>query len=90
MQKSGQSFSNSTEVLDGNEYENCKFDNCQIVYGGGEIPRITNCQFGNCQWQFADAAERTLNFMRQVYHGMGKGGAEIIDATLNAIRQPVT
>jgi hypothetical protein len=30
-----------------------------------------------------------LNFMRQVYHGMGPGGAEIVEATLNVIRQPI-
>jgi hypothetical protein len=52
--------------------------------------RIASLPIANCQWQFGDAAERTLNFMRQVYHGMGQGGAELVEATLNAIRQPVT
>jgi hypothetical protein len=25
---------NSTEVIDGNEYESCEFRNCRIVYRG--------------------------------------------------------
>jgi hypothetical protein len=89
MQKVGQTFASTTEFLDGNEYVDCTFNDCQIVFGGGDLPGIVNCQFNNCRWQFANAAERTLKFMRQVYHGMGAGGAEIVEATLNAIRQPL-
>jgi hypothetical protein len=87
MEAKDQSFANASEVLDGNQYENCTFDNCQLLYRGGEIPRVVGCTFNNCQWRFEDAAERTLVFMRQLYHGMGPGGKQLMEATLNIIRQ---
>jgi hypothetical protein len=89
MENSGKSISNASEVIDGNTYTDCRFENCKLVYRGGEIPRISGCHFENCQWQFEDAAERTLIFMRQLYHGMGPGGAQLVEATLAQLRQPL-
>lgn len=89
MEISAKTLSNVTEVIDGNQYDNCRFENCTMVYRGGEIPHISGCQFDNCSWQFDGAAERTLLFMRQLYHGMGAGGAQLIEATLDALRQPM-
>jgi len=90
MEHSGKTISKSTEVIDGNHYVDCRFENCTLVFRGGEVPRITGCHFENCQWQFEDAAERTLLFMRQLYHGMGAGGAQLIEATMAQLRQPIT
>jgi hypothetical protein len=89
MESSGKSFSNASETIDGNIYTDCRFDNCKLVYRGGEMPRISGCHFENCQWQFEDAAERTLVFLRQLYHGMGPGGAQLVEATLAQLRQPL-
>ena len=89
MENSGKTISNASEVIDGNTYTDCRFDNCKLVFRGGEIPRISGCHFENCQWQFEDAAERTLIFMRQLYHGMGPGGAQLVEATLAQLRQPL-
>jgi hypothetical protein len=88
MEISGKTVSNAIEVIDGNQYNDCRFENCTMVYRGGEIPHITGCQFDNCSWQFDGAAERTLLFMRQMYHGMGTGGVQLIEGTLAALRQP--
>jgi hypothetical protein len=84
-----QTKSKTTEVIDGNQYTECRFENCQLVYRGGEIPRISRCHFENCTWQFEEAAERTLLFLKFLYHGMGIGGKELIEATVAAIRQPL-
>jgi hypothetical protein len=81
-------ISNTAEVLDGNRYEECRFENCKMIFRGGEIPHITGCHFENCTWHFEDAAERTLVFIRQLYHGMGPGGMQLIEATLAQLRQP--
>jgi hypothetical protein len=89
MEISGKTLTNMTEVIDGNQYNECRFQNCTLVYRGGEIPHITGCQFDNCSWQFDGAAERTLVFMRQMYHGMGAGGKQLIESTLEALRQPL-
>jgi hypothetical protein len=89
MESTGKSFSNASETIDGNTYTECRFDNCKLVFRGGEMPRISGCHFENCQWQFEDAAERTLVFLRQLYHGMGPGGAQLVEATLAQLRQPL-
>ena len=88
MESKGKRFAETTEVLDGNEFADCKFDNCQLLYRGGVIPKVEGCQFNNCQWRFEDSAERTLVFMRQLYHGMGAGGKQLMESTMNYIRQP--
>ena len=88
MEHVGKTVSNETEVIDGNHYEECRFENCKMIYRGGEIPRITRCQFEDCKWHFEDAAERTLLFMRQLYHGMGPGGMQLIESTITQLRQP--
>ena len=87
MELIGQTISDKTEVIDGNTYSECRFENCKMVYRGGPIPSIGSCHFQDCQWQFEDAAERTLVFMKQLYHGMGPGGVELVEATLGALRQ---
>jgi hypothetical protein len=89
MESTGKSFSNASETIDGNTYTECRFDNCKLVFRGGEMPRISGCHFENCQWQFEDAAERTLVFLRQLYHGMGPGGSQLVEATLAQLRQPL-
>ncbi|HEY2894159.1 MAG TPA: hypothetical protein VGJ16_08105 [Pirellulales bacterium] len=88
MQRMGETLTDATEVIDGNQYSDCKFEGCQLIYRGGPLPIITNSQFNNCRWRFEDAAERTIIFMKNVYHGMGQGGAELIEATIKALREP--
>ena len=67
--------------IDGNQYSNCRFESCaDPVYRGGEIPHIIDCTFRRLPWQFEDAAERTLQFMNLLYHGMGDHGRELIEA----------
>lgn len=87
MERKGHTFSNAIEVVDGNQYSECRFENCQMVYRGGEIPTIANSHFQDCEWRFEDAAERTLHFMKHLYHGMGPGGVQLIEATLAMLRQ---
>jgi hypothetical protein len=81
-------FADSREVVDGNKYSHCRFDRCQIVYCGGELPHIVGCTFDACVWHFEDAAQRTLQFMNQLYHGTGDEGRKLIEETLELVRQP--
>ncbi len=87
MEHVGETLTEQTIVIDGNRYTECRFENCTLIYRGGLIPTIGKCHFENCQWQFEDSAERTLLFLKQLYHGMGPGGVELVEATLNMIRQ---
>jgi hypothetical protein len=62
-----QTFNGETVNVDGNAFHRCQFVNCTVVYSGGEIPSMENCSLNGCRWQFADAAQRTLQFLGALY-----------------------
>jgi hypothetical protein len=76
-------YENTQEHLDGNEYIECTFQGCTLVYSGGILPILHGCSMNDCSWKFDGAAERTVAFMSALYHG---GGKELIDKTLEQIR----
>lgn len=79
---SGKALDKANEVVDGKEYVDCKFNQCTLIYKGGEIPKMTKCQFTNCDWQFQESAARTLVFMANLYHG---GAQHVIDGFIQRI-----
>ncbi len=89
MQSTGKTFSKSNELLDGNSYSDCKFEDCRLFYRGGDVPAISGCHFQNCTWHFENAAQRTLIFLKLLYHGMGPNGAELVESALKEIREPM-
>jgi hypothetical protein len=77
-------YSSCDEVLDGKEYHACEFQNCQLIYRGGEVPILDGCRFAGCKWRFDDSAGRTLGFLSAMYHGgLKKDVEEILDAIRN-------
>jgi len=86
-QHSGATFTDAIEAMDGNVYDRCTFNRCRIVYSGGSLPMLNNCQFNDCNWTLGDAAERTMIFLRLLYHGMGPGGQQLVEETLKGLRQ---
>ena len=76
-------FTKEPIAFDGNDYDGCQFDECEIVYSGGTLPKLTNNSFKNCGWAFDDAAARTIQFMTGLYAG---GARELIEGTLENIR----
>lgn len=89
MKYKNHTFENSTEVIDGNEYESCEFRNCRIVYRGGELPLMRYCNFIAPQFFMEDAAQRTMLLLQNVYHA-GDWGMRIIEDTFNLIRKHST
>ena len=81
-------ISGVTQELDGKEFDGCTFHDCTLVYSGGDPPTIRNCNFGNCRWEFRSAADRTIGFMRALYHGMGEGGRQLVEQTFENIKRP--
>ena len=75
-------FTSRVIELDGNEYANCTFTNCRLVYRGGPVPGLVTCRFDRCAWEFQDAAARTVEFLRGLYHGMSAAGRELVDRTI--------
>ncbi|WP_158705156.1 hypothetical protein [Salinibacter altiplanensis] len=55
-------FENETIVLDNKEFEECRFENCTLVYGGGHLQLVGN-EIINCDIEFDDAAARSLHFL---------------------------
>jgi hypothetical protein len=49
---------------------------------------MKSCQLVNLKWQFADAADLTVNFMRAIYHGTGDIGPHIIGQIFDSIKRP--
>jgi hypothetical protein len=75
--------------LDNQSYEKCVFTNCTIEYAGTGPISLEGCSFNNCQWVFTGHAQNTLNFMKVMYHQMGKFGKSMIEATFENIKQGV-
>jgi hypothetical protein len=72
-------------LLDGNEFINCEFQGCNLVYRGGELPRLQQCRFARCAWHLEEGAQRTIQFLRSIYHS-GPGGRELVEETLRHVR----
>ncbi len=77
-------FKDCDVTLDGSSFERCRFDNCQLTYGGGVLPVVSGCAFDNCAWGFVDEAAHTIAFMSGFYNG---GFDELIEATFHQIRK---
>lgn len=87
MIKQGEKFQETREILDGNDYENCTFRDCKLVFNGGPIPTIVGCEFFESGFEFGDAAGRTVNLMHAIYHGMGPGGKRLIEQSFTDLRE---
>ena len=65
-------FNHETVNLDGEEFYDCEFRECRMVYAGGSVPVFDSCRFDDCEWKFDDAAGRTLAAMKLVWAVGGK------------------
>ena len=53
---------NETVVIDEHYFVHCTFNNCNIVYCGGEFG-WDQCQFNNCRITIQGAATRVMAFL---------------------------
>jgi hypothetical protein len=79
----GQTFKNETIDIDYNEFFNCKFENCVLVYHGGKPPLMTKCDLSASSFSFAEGAAATVQFMTAMYHG---GFKVVIEQTFENIK----
>ena len=75
-------FNHETVHLDGEEFSECEFRGCRMVYSGGETPTFSDCRFDGCEWKFEDAAARTLAHLKVVW---GAGGKAPVQAMIKEI-----
>ena len=78
----GETFSHETVVLDGQEFSDCEFRDCRLVYSGGEVPNFADCRFHACEWKFEDAAVRTLAYLKVMW---GAGEKATVQAMIKDI-----
>jgi hypothetical protein len=88
MEFEDRTFKAETLRLDFCNFRKCKFDGCTMVYGGYGPVALINCSFSDTKWKFVDAAANTVGFMKGIYHGAGAGGRQLIDHTIEGIKQP--
>jgi hypothetical protein len=60
----GDIFSNQSVELDGNEFVDCVFNNCELVYAGGPPPTLTNNSFLGVKFSFRGCAANTAAFLK--------------------------
>lgn len=83
-------FTDQRVILDNHHFVNCQFINCEIVFlGTGELISIDNCNFNNVVWVFNGAAATTLTFLTTLNSKFGEEGKEIVDKTIDNIRNGV-
>lgn len=63
-------FQGEAIMVDGKQFKSCLFEECTLVFAGGELPEFQNCQFENISMQFDGAAAKTLKFLS----GLSAGG----------------
>jgi len=80
-------FSGDVVKIDSSVYFKCIFKDSEIVFCADDNLLLDTCEFHNCLWSFGGAAERTLNFMKSIYHGVGGDGKKIIDSTFENIKK---
>ncbi len=71
-------FNHETVTLDGEEFSDCEFRDCRMVYSGGEPPVFSQCRFDGCDWKFDEAAGRTLAFLKLVWTVGGKAPVQAV------------
>src|SRR3712207_581095 len=74
--------------IDGQQWINCRFVECTIVFGG-ELDGLVldGCTFENCGWEFADYASGTLTFLALLYANFGREGEKIVADVFEGIRR---
>ena len=63
MRYEKQTFESSTIHLDGNEFIECSFVRCKLLFGGQSVPVTRNCQMTDCEMQFVGASHLTIRLL---------------------------
>ena len=80
-----QRFTDKRIFLDGASFYGCRFERCTFIFSGVNPCALEGCAFGpGCQWEMEGPAKNTLEFLTALYRG---GAKEMIDATIDAVRQ---
>lgn len=79
-------FKDEKIELDFNVFDNCIFNDCQLIYRGYGPLGLSGCTFNNATWTFEAAAAQTIQFLSGLYNGAGPGGKQLVEKTFDSIR----
>jgi hypothetical protein len=88
MKAMGCTFKNAIVHVDGQRYRECRFERCQLVYSGGDLPSMVDCEFLRCRWTLEGAGARTLRLMKAMVE---RGGSMrgLVERSLGLTERPV-
>ncbi len=81
-----QSFSGEIVELDGNQFEDCTFTDCKLIFSALDRVSFNRCTFTECNWVFDGPAETTLSFLSDLYQGLGPEGRKLVELIVQGIR----
>lgn len=84
-----ESFRDRTVEIDGNQYTNCTFIKCRIVFTGFEEGVFDECKFISCDWGFSGPAVSTLNYLAAIYNGLGENEQDMVEGIFESIRRGI-
>lgn len=87
MKYTNEEFANQRVELDGNQYLNCRFLNCILVYKGTGNVGFDDCFFDNPRIVFEDCAASALNFLQAMYNSPLR---DLVEVTLKGDVPPLT
>jgi hypothetical protein len=61
----GKKYLRQDVITDDNQYENCEFIECNLIYEGGEPASFINCTFDAGGWAFRGPAGRTVIMLKE-------------------------
>ena len=84
----GQMFEHERIAIDGKFFEDCRFVECQLVFGAMDSTGFDGGTVDSCEWVFEGAALRAYQLLSELYDdGLGLGGPALIEAVFAGIRE---
>ena len=87
MRHEGEVFTQERIELGDDEFRNCRFESCRLVYDGSPGVRIVNCDFEESRLELTDEAGNTLSFLQNIFHGFGEDGRHVVENFFDQIRE---
>lgn len=87
MRHEGEVFVQERVELGGNQFRDCRFESCRLVYDGSAGVRIEGCDFEESRLELVDEAGNTLSFLQNLFHGFGDDGRKVVESFFEQIRQ---
>lgn len=81
-------FSRCVLLLDNNEYRDCVFNDCQLIYRGSSLAGLGGCSLNGVRFTLDGEALNTIRFLIGVGQ-IRNGGQELVNQFLECVRAGV-